>query len=238
MSFWFCCCFCPNEARTTSTQAERQPLMQSKSARQLRRSNPHSTANDVTQKHGRFIAKHVEVPELDQRFIDIADTFNQQAEHHQAMGGCLERLKASYQCAAGSTLADCLQRMRDEHSAFNIAVQMQGYNFSVVVKPESAPDIKLQEAQELMKNLNQASKSIAAASTKLQEMITSALHSEMEITHRVKEAKRPYQEQIRVEANLKENFQEVKRIKQLSSQYREEASSLLNEMARLAGISL
>lgn len=238
MSFWFCCCFCPNEASTTSTQAERQPLTQSKSARQLRRSNPHSTANDVTQKHGRFIAKHVEVPELDQRFIDIADTFNQQAEYHQAMGRCLERLKASYQCAAGSSLADCLQRMRDEHSAFNIAVQMQGYNFSVVVTPESAPDIKLQEAQELMKNLSQASKSIAAASTKLQEMITSALHSEIEITHRVKEAKRPYQEQIRVEANLKENFQELKRIKQLSSQYREEASSLLNEMARLAGISL
>ncbi|KAK1173144.1 hypothetical protein AOXY_G3192, partial [Acipenser oxyrinchus oxyrinchus] len=168
-----------------------------------------------------------------QRFIDIADTFNQQGEHHHAMGECLEQLKASYHARTKTIRSFFLLP-----GAFYIGVQMQGYNVSVVVKPESAPDIKLQEAQELMKNLSQAFKSFGAASNKLQEMITSALHSEIEITHRVKEAKRPYQKQIRVEANLKDNFQEVKRIKQLSSQYREEASSPLNEVARLAGISL
>nr|XP_015213630.1 PREDICTED: uncharacterized protein LOC107078710 isoform X2 [Lepisosteus oculatus] len=226
MSFLFCCCSCPAQAENP---AERQPLLQPQSARQFR-------PERHGEKCGRCVVKLVGVPELDRSFVDIADTFNRQQEGHQAMTQSVRQLKSSAGGGPGSSLSDCLEQMKKEHGACNISIQMKGYDFSLVVQPD-ATSAKLLEAQEQVRRASQGSKSVAAAGTKLQEMISSVLQGEALLSRRVKEASQTYQEQVRVEANLRDNLLEVRRARELSAQYRKEAGALLNEVAQLAGIT-
>ncbi|XP_066571677.1 uncharacterized protein LOC136760267 [Amia ocellicauda] len=235
MSFVFCCCSCPahsDETHVSEGPTERQPLLQPQSARQFGRAK-----EDGRKRRGRFLSKVTGVPELDRRFTDIADTFNRQQEQYEAMTACVSQLKESCQCKAANTLSDCLGKMKEDQGNYNIGIEMKGYDFSLVVQPDGFP-AELQQAQAQVQILCKACKSTLAAGTKLQEMVNSVLQNQLDLLQAVKEAHQSHQEQVRLEANLQENLEETRRVQQLATQYRDEASALLREVALLAGIAL
>ncbi len=57
------------------------------------------------------------MPELDQRFSDMAETFNEQQERYEAMVRHVRNLRQIYGCNCNDTLAlaECMGRIRDEH---------------------------------------------------------------------------------------------------------------------------
>lgn len=57
------------------------------------------------------------MPELDQRFSDMAETFNAQQESHEALVRHIRNLRQTYGCNQDDTLAltECVGRIRDEH---------------------------------------------------------------------------------------------------------------------------
>lgn len=61
--------------------------------------------------------RRVGVPELDKRFSDMAESFNEQFEHYEAMVRHIHNVRQVYGCnhSDGLTLAECVGRMRDEH---------------------------------------------------------------------------------------------------------------------------
>lgn len=64
-----------------------------------------------------MVIKRVGVPELDQRFSDMAETFNEQQEHYEAMVRHIRSLQQSCGCAPGDTLsiAECVGKIREEY---------------------------------------------------------------------------------------------------------------------------
>ena len=66
---------------------------------------------------GRLVMRRVCVPELDQRFSDMAETFNEQHERYEAMVRNIRNLRQSYSCNHNDTLAltECVGMIRDEH---------------------------------------------------------------------------------------------------------------------------
>lgn len=66
---------------------------------------------------GRLEMRRVGVPELDQRFSDVAETFNEQQEHYEAMVRHVRSLRQSCGCARGDTLAfaECVGKIREDH---------------------------------------------------------------------------------------------------------------------------
>lgn len=65
---------------------------------------------------GMITARHVGVPDLDQRFTDFAEMFNTQQENYECMQEKRKTLMVCYCCAPDSSLSECLQKMKDEHS--------------------------------------------------------------------------------------------------------------------------
>lgn len=61
--------------------------------------------------------RRVGVPDLDSRFSDMAETFNEQFEQHETMVRHIKNVRQVYGCNHGDdlTLAGCVGRMRDEH---------------------------------------------------------------------------------------------------------------------------
>ncbi|KAL2080640.1 hypothetical protein ACEWY4_024433 [Coilia grayii] len=235
MSFMnaLCCCFNSTENSNIQTN-ERQPLLhgQPQSARQSR------TAHETSHRSGRFIARHVGIPELDQRFEDVAEMFNLQQGHREAMVECLNTLRHRYHCSHGDGLSECLKRIKEEHAGtHHISLHMKGYDFSLAVVPNSEVPAKLHSSQESIRALCQASKAIVAAATKLQEMIGWLTKAEEQLSNQVLQVAPAYQEQRRLEDNLRENLQQCHRARELSSAYREEAGKLLNEVALLSGVN-
>ena len=70
---------------------------------------------ETPQRSGRFIARHVGIPELDQRFKDVAEIFNLQQGHREAMAECLSALRDRYGCSHGDGLSEYLKRIKEEH---------------------------------------------------------------------------------------------------------------------------
>ncbi|XP_062386014.1 uncharacterized protein si:ch73-345f18.3 isoform X2 [Sardina pilchardus] len=212
-----------------------QPLLQGKpqSARKARPAH-----NETPQRSGRFIARHVGIPELDQRFKDVAEIFNLQQGHREAMAECLSALRDRYGCSHGDGLSEYLKRIKEEHGTHHqVTFQMKGYDFSLAVVPNDEVPSKLRRTQDSIRGLCQASKAIVAASTKLQEMIGWLTKAEEQLANQVLEVAPAYQEQRRLEDNLKENLQECRRARELSATYREEAGKILNEAALLSGVN-
>lgn len=61
--------------------------------------------------------KRVGVQELDQRFSDIAETFNKQQEHYETMVRRIRNVRQIYGCNVNDTLAltECVMKIREEH---------------------------------------------------------------------------------------------------------------------------
>ncbi|XP_072530698.1 uncharacterized protein [Salminus brasiliensis] len=231
LEFWrgLCCC-CGGD----STAEEREPLIvPPESARQPRPPRP----NGSEQKHGEVRAQHVGVPDLDQRFADVAEMFNEQQKHYETMEDKRNLLLHRYRCSPGDGLSECLKKIKDEHDTHLLRLQIKGYDFSLAVTPEDAVPDKLMRTQESIIELCQAAKAIVATGTRLQEMINSLLREEETLTQQVKAAATSHQEQRRLEGNLLNNIQEARRAKELSYHYRNEAGKLLNEAALLSGVN-
>lgn len=61
--------------------------------------------------------KRVGVQELDQRFSDIAETFNKQQEHYETMVRRIRNVRQIYGCNSNDTLelTECVMKIREEH---------------------------------------------------------------------------------------------------------------------------
>lgn len=114
---------------------------------------------------------------------------------------------------------------------------MEGYRFSLVAEEKEMPE-KLEQAQRQVGELNHATNGVIAVEMKLQEMVRSVLQRQSQLEETVKAANPEYLDQVRLEVNLRENFQKVSLVKDLSKQYGEDASRVLKEMAQLAALTL
>lgn len=67
---------------------------------------------------GRLVMRRVCVPELDHRFCDMAETFNEQQQHYESMAQHIYNLRRSCNCTHDDKLAisECVAMIRDKHS--------------------------------------------------------------------------------------------------------------------------
>ncbi|KAK2836285.1 hypothetical protein Q7C36_014154 [Tachysurus vachellii] len=226
MSF-LCCCF-----QSHSSEEERQHILGAAQSARI----PHPSPKASLDRIGMITARHVGVPDLDQRFTDFAEMFNTQQESYECMQEKRKTLMVRYCCAPDSSLSECLQKMKDEHNDHQIILQLKGYNFGLAVTPDDSVPDKLKQTQENIKELCQAVKAIMALGPKLEEMINWLLNSEKILTQKVNAEAKTHQESTRLRGNLRENLREASRAKRFSPRYREEAGKLFNEVAMLSGI--
>ncbi|XP_053309446.1 uncharacterized protein LOC128471516 [Spea bombifrons] len=187
----------------------------------------------VLKKGDKLVLKHVNVPDFDERFSEIADLYNEQMENNEIMSDCALRLKEK---GASTSLAGCVQNLREKNSNCDIGVQMEGYNFSLVATSEEELPETLKEAQELMKKLSRSTKFVIGNQTKLGELVFSLLQRKTQISDEIRQANSAYLDQVRLEDNLKENVHNIEQAKLLSNQYAEDANVILREIAAIAGI--
>ncbi|XP_059205526.1 uncharacterized protein si:ch73-345f18.3 [Centropristis striata] len=244
---FLCCCCASGEI----SDDEREPLLNPRpsdlngagSARQTRPA--HSDAQTV-KRIGRLVMRRVCVSELDQRFTDMAETFNEQHERYEAMVRHIRNLRQSYGCNHNDTLAlaECVGTIRDEHEAkFRVSLKMKGYDFSLNVAPVDESEEEplpphLHLALEEVKGISESAKATISKGTTLQELISWLLRSKEQMAEQVKGAAATYQEQGRLYENLEENLNEVRRAKELSLEYKQRAGEVLTEAAQIAGASV
>ncbi|XP_076005891.1 uncharacterized protein LOC143000455 isoform X2 [Genypterus blacodes] len=247
----FLCCCC---SFSDNTADERRPLLQpspseSASAESVRQTWTAQSGAEAVGRRGRLVMRRVGVSELDQRLYDVAETFNEQHGSYEAMVQHFSDLRQSCGCSPDGTLAfaECVRKIREEHHAeYRVSLQMKGYGFTLSVVPlESGTETdenplprRLQLAQEELKAASQSVKATISVGTKLQEMIGWLLRSEERMAEQVKEATGTYQEQRRLDENLKENMKEVRRAKELSLTYRQQAGEVFTEAATIAGVQM
>ncbi|KAM4692257.1 uncharacterized protein WCC33_017055 [Rhinophrynus dorsalis] len=186
----------------------------------------------------RLVVKHVGVPGIDKNFTDIANFYNEQVEHHETMTQCMSALaEASH---SSPNLTSCIQRLKEEYNDYNIRVQMEGYNFSLLMKTEEDLPEKLEQAQEYMKKLSRATKLLIGNQTRLGEMVFTVLQTQNknEMIDKIKEFNTGYLDQVRLTENLEENLRKIDQARQLSKEYEEEANNILKEVAEIAGATL
>ncbi|XP_067281882.1 uncharacterized protein si:ch73-345f18.3 [Pseudorasbora parva] len=218
---------------------ERQPLLQSNGKAQTesaRPSRPAAKAGEV-QKTGRFSARRVGVSDLDERFSDVAETFNKQQEHYETMKNMLQTVANRYKCPSNDSLSQCLKKIKEAHGNWYISLEVKGYDFILMVRSEAEIPNDLKMTQENITEMSKATKAIISVATKLQEMIDWLLKEEDSLTKQVEAAESRHQERKRLVDNLKENLREARRAKEMSPTYRKEAGNLLNEAAVLSGIT-
>lgn len=176
----------------------------------------------------------------------MAETFNEQHERYEAMVRHITNLRQSYGCNQNDTMAltECVGMIRDEHEArYRVSLQMKGYDFSLNVVPVGESEEEplpphLSLAQDEVKGTSESVKAIISKGTTLQELIGWLLRSKDQIAEQVKGAAETYQEQGRLNENLKENLKEVRRAKELSLGYKQRAGEVLTEAAQIAGAYL
>ncbi|CAL1584544.1 unnamed protein product [Knipowitschia caucasica] len=250
MSFFipFCCCF--SCKKPDDHETEREPLLGSRQTEQNGPASARQTLsvaqNDGCKRRGKLMMRRVGVPDLDQRFLDVAETFNEQQHRFETTVHLLLNLQKRYACAHGGTLAltNILKKIRDEHDAdYRISMRLKGYDFSLCVIQTSSEGTKdaeplpyhLKRAIDEFKDISESAKAIIAKGTTLQELIGWLLRSKDHMDEQVKVAADTFQEQGRLSENLKENMNEVERAKELSMEYRQKAGELFIEAADIAG---
>lgn len=248
--FPFCCCF-----SRENPDNERQPLLGSRCSEQngaesARRTRSAHIDGQTVKQSGQLVMRRVGVPELDQRFMDVADTFNEQQHRYETTVQLLSTLQQRYGCSQCGALAlsEVLGKIRDEHAAkYRISLKINGYDFSLCVvpvrsesenaEPEPLPP-HLQIVKDEFKSVSQSAKATISKGTALQELIGWLLRSRDHMAEQVKGAAVTYQEQGRLVENLEGNIKEVVRAKEWSMEYRQKAGKIFIEAADLAGPSL
>lgn len=118
---------------------------------------------------------------------------------------------------------------------------MKGYDFSLRVLSVGSQDRSkqmspaLRTAQDEFKCMSDSTKATMSKGTALQELMGWLLRSNDQMVEQVKEAAASFQERGRLVENLEENMKEVRRAKELSLRYRQEAGEVLGEAAQIAG---
>ncbi|XP_043088882.1 uncharacterized protein si:ch73-345f18.3 [Puntigrus tetrazona] len=226
------CCFSSPDG-----DGEREPLIQSNNKTPTESARPPRANTDVDERRGVFSARRVGVSALDERFTDVAETFNKQQEHHETMKNKLQTLASRYRCPVNDSLSECLRKIRERHELCHISLEVKGYDFNLTARSEAEVPGELRRTQENVAELSRAAKSVISAGTKLHEMIDSLLRDEDGMRRQIQDAESRHQEQKRLLDNLRENLREARRAKELSPAYRKEAGNLLNEAALLSGIT-
>lgn len=128
---------------------------------------------------------------------------------------------------------------------YRVSLKIQGYDFSLNVVPvrsegerEEQPPPHLRLAQDELKATSESAKATISKGTTLQELIGWLLRSKDQMADQVKGAAATYQEQGRLNENLKENMMEVRRAKELSLGYKQQAGEVFTEAAHIAGAYL
>ncbi len=129
---------------------------------------------------------------------------------------------------------------------YRIFLKLKGYDISLSVVPvrsdgeseEEPLPPHLQLAQDEMKGISESAKSTNSKGTTLQELTGWLLRSREQMAEQVKKAADTYQEQGRLTENLEENMKEVRRAKELSLGYRQQAGEVFTEAAQIAGAHL
>lgn len=96
----------------------------------------------------------------------------------------------------------------------------------------------LQLAQGEFKGASESAKATISRGTTLQELIGWLLRSRDHMAEQVRGVGATYQEQGRLNENLEENIKEVRRAKELSLGYKQQAGQVLTEVAQIAGAYL
>ncbi|XP_057684365.1 uncharacterized protein si:ch73-345f18.3 [Corythoichthys intestinalis] len=244
-------CFCSCCFRKENSINERQPLLQScppqpngpESARRIR------AVNNEVQPTGRLMMKRVCIRELDLRFSDVAETFNELQERYEAIVRHVGNLHRNCGFAQNDRLllSECIGKISEEHrETYKVSLKMKGYDFSLSVVPvnpnpadnNSTVPPALQLAQEDIKCASDNTKAAISKGTTLQEMIGWLLRSKVKIAEQVEKVAETYQERGRLDENLEKNMKEVRRAKELSIKYREQAGEVLKEAAQISGTLL
>lgn len=126
---------------------------------------------------------------------------------------------------------------------YRISLEIKGYDFSLRVVPVGLQDGGEQKilppclrlAQDELRGTSENAKATISKGTTLQELIGWLLRSRDQMAKQVKGAALSYQEQGRLNENLDENMREVKRAKELSAKYRQQAGDVFIEAAQIAG---
>ncbi|XP_026531591.1 uncharacterized protein LOC113417414 [Notechis scutatus] len=210
-------------------------------SRERERLNPQHSRNRERIKNVNFTKgtpltmKRVNVPEFDALFNSIAETFNKQQDHCLSLQEATQTLRNSYDCSPVSSLSVCMEKILQEHSAYNVQVCMEGYKFWLDVGVEEVPQ-KLKQTQQQVRKLNFATKGIV--STTIEEMIYSVHQCQDSLMEKVKDSSPEYLDWMRLESNLKENIEKINQAQKCSEEYREEANYVLLNMAKSANLTL
>ncbi|KAM6475363.1 uncharacterized protein PHA67_007570 isoform 1-T1 [Liasis olivaceus] len=224
----FSCCFtcCP---LFPGPSREREPL-------NAQHSRKHQDFRNVHFSKGKPLTmKRVNVPEIDALFNSIAEAFNKQQDDCLSLWEAMQNLKDSYDCSPASSFSVCIEKILQEHSAYNVQVCMEGYRFWLDVGAKEVPE-KLKQTQQQVGKLNFATKGIV--STTVQEMIHSIHQSQDNLIEKVRNSSPEYLDWIRLENNLKENIEKINQAQKFSEQYKEEANCVLMDMAKSANLTL
>ena len=75
------------------------------------------TDTQTQSRSGRLALRRVCVPDLDQRFSDTAETFNEQQERFEVMTQNIIKLRQAFGCNHDNSLSltECVKRIRDEY---------------------------------------------------------------------------------------------------------------------------
>lgn len=241
----FPCCFC--FSCENANNDEREPLLTSRRSEQNGATSVRQTLSaegETIQRTGKVMMRRVGVPDLDHRFSDVAETFNEQQHRFETTVHLLSNLQKRFSCSKCGTLSlsEVLKKIRDEHEASHmISMKLKGYDFSLSVIPvrsesENEPlPYPLLRAIEGVKDISDSAKATISKGTALQELVGWLLRSKDQMADQVKEVAENFQERGRLTENLKENMNEVVRAKELSMEYRQKAGQLFIEAADIAG---
>ncbi|XP_054619146.1 uncharacterized protein si:ch73-345f18.3 isoform X2 [Dunckerocampus dactyliophorus] len=199
---------------------------------------------------GRLVMRRVCVQELDLRFSDVAETFNELQERYESVVRHIRNLQKNCGCALNDdhlTISHCVGKICEEHrNKYTVFLSMKGYDFTLSVVPVGSPgqmnehlvSPALRLAQEEVKCTSENTKAVISKGTTLQELIGWLLRSKVQMAEQVKKVAETYQEQGRLNENLEENMKQVRRAKELSLKYRQRAGEVLTEAAQIAGAPL
>ncbi|XP_061738777.1 uncharacterized protein si:ch73-345f18.3 isoform X2 [Nerophis ophidion] len=229
-----------------SQEDERQPLLQTSTpqpdgAQSARKTRAKTSEPQATKQTGRLLMRRVCVQDLDLRFSDLAETFNELQGRYQSMIGHIGNLQRNCGCALKDVnISHCVEKICEEHrDTCTVSLTMKGYDFFLSAAPREgnnklAVPQAVQSAQEEVRCLSENTKAAVSKGTTLQELIGWLLRGQVQMAEQVKKVAGTYQERGRLMDNLEENMREVSRAKELSLKYRSDAGEILTQAAHLA----
>ncbi|KAM4664450.1 uncharacterized protein O3C94_012546 [Discoglossus pictus] len=216
MSIFSCCC-CREKSSEEERHSFAKPINTQKTVKELNIGE-------------QLLVRNVNVPDIDQQFKDVAALYNEEVEHCGTIADCITRLADISHCEP--SLTTCIRTLKEKHDECDIKVNIDGYNFSLIVNAKDVPE-DLQQAQELLQKLSHAAKAINKSQIRLGEMVNTVLQNKTQMADKVKELNPAHLDQIRLGDNLDANVRNVDKAKQLSREYEEEANRVFREIANI-----